>query len=102
MGINSSEKGVYKTMRPDDLGRSKLMTLSALLRLELGDLGGLDHLLVLLHRGHLGKSSLAVFTTVRFLPSVTSHVTLKAGGLEEAFSTLVAEVGAFVVVLFPV
>ena len=90
-----------------------------------------SHLLVILHCGNLGKSSLAVFTTVRFFPSVTSHVTLKAGGLkncywswqfgywingwvgwrryqdlenphlEEAFATLVAEVGSFVVVLFP-
>jgi hypothetical protein len=50
----------------------------------------------------LGKSSLAEFTAVRLFSSVTSHVTLKAGGLEEAFATLVAEVGAFIVVLFPV
>ena len=39
------------------------------------------HLLVILHSGHLGKSSLAEFTAVRLFPSVTSHVTLKAGGL---------------------
>jgi len=62
----------------------------------------LTHLLVILHSGHLGESSLAEFTAVRLFPCVTSHVTLQAGGLKESFTTLVAEVGPFVVMLFPV
>ena len=33
---------------------------------------------------------------------MTSHVVLQAGGLKEAFATLVAKVGELVVVLFPV
>jgi len=78
-----------------------LMDLTTLLSLFSSN-SCLTHLLVILHSGHLGESSLAEFTAVRLFPSVTSHVALQTGGLEEAFATLVAEVGALVVVLFPV
>ena len=43
----------------------------------------MSHLLVILHSGHLGESSLAEFTAVRLFPSVTSHVALQAGGLSK-------------------
>jgi len=78
-----------------------LMDLTTLLSLFSSN-SCLAHLLVILYSGHLGESSLAEFTAVRLFPCVTSHMTLQARGLEEAFATLVAEVCAFVVVLFPV
>jgi len=107
-------------MRPDILGEENSsycrlefsLNLMPLLDLTLMDLttsldllspdSCLAHLLVIFHCGHLRESSFAKLTAVRLLPSVTSHVALQAGGLKEAFATLVAEVGSLVVVLFPV
>ena len=45
----------------------------------------MSNLLVILHSGHLGESSLAEFTAVRLFPSVTSHMALQTGGLRKNF-----------------
>ena len=83
---------------------------------------------MILHGGDLRESSSTELTTVRLLSCVTPHMALQARGLkmvtliritnlipgiqpaesylvishlEEPFSTLVAEMGALIVVLFP-
>jgi len=61
----------------------------------------LAHLLVILHGGDLRESPSTELTTVRLLSCVTPHMALQTRGLEEPFSTLVAEMGALIVVLFP-
>jgi len=55
-----------------DLTMMDLTTLLSLLSCN----SCLTHLLVILHSGHLGESSLAEFTAVRLFSSVTSHVAL--------------------------
>jgi len=60
------------------------------------------YLLVILHGGDLRESPSTELTTVRLLSCVTPHMALQTRGLEEPFSTLVAEMGALIVVLFPV
>ena len=86
------------------------------------------YLLVILHGGDLRESPSTELTTVRLLSCVTPHMALQTRGLkmvtliritnlipgiqsaesylvishlEEPFSTLVAEMGALIVVLFP-
>ena len=60
------------------------------------------YLLVVLHCGDLRETATTELAAIRFLSGVTSHVPLQTGCFKEAFSTIAAEVGSFVVMLLSV
>ena len=60
------------------------------------------YLLVVLHSSDLGETATTELAAIRLLSGVASHVPLQTGCFKEAFSTIAAEVGSFVVMLLSV
>ena len=54
---------------------------------------------MVLHCGDLRETATTELAAIRLLSGVTSHVPLQTGCFKEAFSTIAAEVGPFVVML---